>query len=80
MIHLRRNPYRPLTVEQIHTLVRSERLATISELAACTAHKLHNPLTGIQITLDNMRRDCDNQDLETAYVWSTMRYNSLPLI
>ncbi len=50
-------------LEQSHTLARSERLAAVGELAASAAHELRNPLAGIQAALENMRSECDNQEM-----------------
>jgi signal transduction histidine kinase len=51
-------------LDQSRTLARAERLAAVGELAASTAHELRNPLAGVQMALENMRREC--QDEATA--------------
>jgi signal transduction histidine kinase len=50
-------------LEQSHSLARAERLAAVGELAASAAHELRNPLAGIQAALENMRGDCENEDM-----------------
>jgi len=45
-------------LDQSRTLARAERLAAVGELAASTAHELRNPLAGVQMALENMRREC----------------------
>lgn len=50
-------------LEQSHTLARAERLAAVGEIAASAAHELRNPLAGIQAALENMRGDCQDEDM-----------------
>ncbi len=47
-------------LDQSRTLARAERLAAVGELAASTAHELRNPLAGVQMALENMRRECQD--------------------
>lgn len=44
-------------LEQQHTLARAERLAAIGEVAAELAHEIRNPLAGIQMAFNNLRRE-----------------------
>ncbi len=43
-------------------LLRSERLATIGELATGIAHEIKNPLSGIYLALEMMMKEIDNPD------------------
>lgn len=40
-------------------LMRSEKLATIGEIATRVAHEIRNPLSGIAVALENLRSDTD---------------------
>ncbi|MDD2725154.1 MAG: HAMP domain-containing sensor histidine kinase [Methylovulum sp.] len=47
-------------LEQQHSLARAERLAAIGEVAAELAHEIRNPLAGILMAFNNLRREIDN--------------------
>jgi len=49
-------------LEQQTSLARSERLAAIGEVAAKLAHEIRNPLAGIQMAFNNLRREIDDQN------------------
>jgi signal transduction histidine kinase len=44
-------------LQQQQTLSRAERLAAAGEVSATLAHELRNPIAGIQLSLENMRRE-----------------------
>lgn len=48
-------------LEQQYNLARAERLAAIGEVAAEFAHEIRNPLAGIQMAFNNLRREIDDQ-------------------
>ena len=48
-------------LEQQNSLARAERLAAIGEVAAEFAHEIRNPLAGIQMAFNNLRREIDDQ-------------------
>ena len=48
-------------LEQQYSLARAERLAAIGEVAAEFAHEIRNPLAGIQMAFNNLRREIDDQ-------------------
>ncbi|MFA5982428.1 MAG: HAMP domain-containing sensor histidine kinase [Methylococcaceae bacterium] len=50
-------------LEQHHSLARAERLAAIGEVTAELAHEIRNPLAGIQMAFNNLRKEIidDNQ-------------------
>lgn len=48
-------------LEQQNSLARAERLAAIGEVAAKLAHEIRNPLAGIQMAFNNLRREIDDQ-------------------
>ena len=56
-------------LEQQNSLARAERLAAIGEVAAELAHEIRNPLAGIQMAFNNLRREiedvnqCERMDL-----------------
>ncbi len=47
-------------LEQQSSLARAERLAAIGEVAAELAHEIRNPLAGIQMAFNNLRREIDD--------------------
>ena len=49
-------------LEQQYSLARAERLAAIGEVAAELAHEIRNPLAGIQMAFNNLRREIDDQN------------------
>lgn len=49
-------------LEQQADLARSEKLATMGEMAAGIAHELRNPLAGIQMSCANLRQEFDDPD------------------
>jgi two-component system, NtrC family, sensor kinase len=48
--------------EKQEELIKSEKLATIGELATGIAHEVRNPLSGIAIALEIMRDDTENAE------------------
>lgn len=48
--------------EKQEELIKSEKLATIGELATGIAHEVRNPLSGIAIALEIMRDDTENPE------------------
>jgi two-component system NtrC family sensor kinase len=46
-----------MLLQQQYRLAQAERLGAVGELAAGIAHELRNPLTSVQMALDNLRRD-----------------------
>ena len=50
-------------LEQQSTLARAERLAAVGETTASLAHELRNPLSGILMSLGNLRREEADADV-----------------
>ena len=50
-------------LQQQQTLSRAERLAAAGEVSAMLAHELRNPIAGIQLSLENMRRELPDATL-----------------
>lgn len=48
-------------LEQQASLGRAERLAAIGEVVAELAHEIRNPLAGIQMAINNLRREIDDE-------------------
>ncbi|MCX7086089.1 MAG: HAMP domain-containing sensor histidine kinase [Methylococcales bacterium] len=48
-------------LEQQYSLARAERLAAIGEVAAELAHEIRNPLAGIQMAFNNLRREIEDE-------------------
>lgn len=52
-----------LVLQQQRRLAQSERLGAVGEVAAGVAHELKNPLTSVQMGLDNLRLDMPDGEL-----------------
>ena len=52
-----------MLLQQQHRLAQAERLGAVGEMAAGIAHELRNPLSGVQMALDNMREELDDEAL-----------------
>lgn len=50
-------------LEQHRTLANAERLAAAGATTAGVAHELKNPLAGMLVSVDNLKRDIDDPDL-----------------
>jgi two-component system NtrC family sensor kinase len=50
-------------LEQHRSLANAERLAVVGEMAAGVAHDLRNPLAGVSMSLENLRRDVTDPDV-----------------
>jgi signal transduction histidine kinase len=50
-------------LEQHATLARTDRMAAVGEMAGGLAHEIRNPLAGIQMSLENLRRDVSDAEL-----------------
>jgi signal transduction histidine kinase len=51
--------------ERTHKMYRADRLATLGELAAGTAHEIRNPLTTIRSTIQYLEKRLENQNDKT---------------
>ncbi|MDP1666793.1 MAG: ATP-binding protein [Methylobacter sp.] len=49
-------------LEQQYSLAKTDRLAAIGEVAAELAHEIRNPLAGIQMAFNNLRREIEDRD------------------
>ena len=49
-------------LEQQYSLARADRLAAIGEVAAELAHEIRNPLAGVQMAFNNLRREINDLD------------------
>lgn len=49
-------------LEQQYSLARADRLAAIGEVAAELAHEIRNPLAGVQMAFNNLRREIEDKD------------------
>jgi two-component system NtrC family sensor kinase len=52
-----------MLLQQQYRLAQAERLGAVGELAAGIAHDLRNPLTSVQMALDNLRRDLRDPEI-----------------
>ena len=52
-----------MLLQQQYRLAQAERLGAVGELAAGIAHDLRNPLTSVQMALDNLRRDMQEPEI-----------------
>jgi signal transduction histidine kinase len=50
-------------LEQHATLARTDRLAAVGEMAGGLAHEIRNPLAGIQMSLENLRKDAADPEI-----------------
>lgn len=50
-------------LSQQQRLTRAERLAAAGEVSASLAHELRNPIAGIHVSLANLRKEIDNEEL-----------------
>lgn len=48
--------------EKQDELIRAERLATIGEMATGIAHEIRNPLSGMYLALESMKRETENEE------------------
>jgi PAS domain S-box-containing protein len=54
-------------------LIRSERLASLSQFASMFAHDIRNPLVGIKKTLELLEQDEESQPIAYRRWWNDMR-------
>lgn len=52
-----------MMLQQQRRLSQAERLGAVGEVAASVAHELRNPLTSVQMALENLRRDLQDGEL-----------------
>lgn len=52
-----------MLLQQQRRLAQAERLGAVGEMAAGIAHELRNPLTSIQVALENLRHDVQEAEL-----------------
>ncbi len=52
--------------ENQEMLIQAEKLASMGQLAASIAHEVNNPLSGVLVYIQLMRKKLDRGDLETA--------------
>ena len=52
-----------MLLQQQQRLSQAERLGAVGEMAAGIAHELRNPLTGVQMALDNIRQDLQDESM-----------------
>jgi signal transduction histidine kinase len=50
-------------LEQRETLARTDRMAAVGEMAGGLAHEIRNPLAGIQMSLENLRKDAADPEI-----------------
>jgi signal transduction histidine kinase len=50
-------------LEQHETLARTDRMAAVGEMAGGLAHEIRNPLAGIQMSLENLRKDAADPEI-----------------
>jgi signal transduction histidine kinase len=70
-----------IQTERVKRMYRTDRLATLGELAAGAAHEIRNPLTAIRSTIQYLGRDFANdpvkQEMVTELIAETERINKI---